>query len=356
MASDVLDPAVAEAILRVWDGKKVTLISAKKIVEAWLGAKGFRRDAWGNYLEEDGARWHFGKQTVKLQEKMHGDWRDRRSLALIDAANALLTKSARTLGREDELVKVTGHREARKEERTKRASRAATARLEEQAQVWATKLVSQRDPEGYIKALRGEDAAHRAAFMAKARELYAQCLRQLEDGGSYSDGEIVSVDDPPFAAFFDKRCRYEWNEPVQGVTYTFFVVQREVDVCEVHIGKPTADGMMGRIDPMSHAEKWDRPTLDVKGDGYISGYVQRKAGEAPTAVLFFIMSHEKQKGTGSRMIDAWCTLMKGWGVERWVAQAVGDEGEAFIQTKVRTGRLKLHGRSAKNMLLSCEGH
>jgi len=356
MSSDTLDQGVAEAVLRAWDGKKVTLDSGKRITSAWLGAKGYHRDPWGNYIVEEGkVRWHYSKQVLHQQEKSFGDWRDRKSLAIIDTANVLLTKAARTLGREKDVEKLLGHREARKEQREKRTSRQATKRMEETAQVWATKLVAQRDPEGYVQALTGGDTEQRREFYAKAREAYQQCLKQLEAGGAYSDGEIASTDEPPFAAFFDKRCRYEWNEDVQGVPYTFLVQQKSVDVCEVHIGKPTETGMTGRIDPMTHMEKWDTPTVNAKGDGYISGYVERRPGKAPVAVLFFISSHEKQQGAGSRMLDAWCSMMSGWGVERWIVQAVGEEGEAFVQAKVRSGRLALHGRSGRDLVVSCVG-
>jgi hypothetical protein len=356
MSSETLDPAVAEAVLRAWDGRKVTLASGKTIVQAWLGVR-HPRDAWGNFIVKEGQiRWHFGKQTVKQQEKSFGEWRDRKSLGLIDAANVLLTKAARTLGREAELAKLLGQRAARGEQKEKRTSRASQKRLEEQAQVWATKLVSQRDPEAYVRTLTiAEKSEARDTFLAAARETYQQCLKQLEAGGSYSDAEIVSTEDPPFAAFFDKRCVYEWNEDVQGVPYTFFVKQKEVDLCEVHVGRPTESGMTGRIDPMTHMESWAGPTVGAKGDGYISGLVQRKIGQAPTGVLFFISAHEKKKGSGTRMLDAWCSLMSGWGVDRWIAQAVGEEGEAFITARVRAGRLVLHGRRGHDLVLSCVG-
>jgi len=356
MSSDTLDTAVAEAVLRAWDGRKVTLGSGKPVVSAWLSAKGYHRDSWGNFIVEEGKlRWHFSKQMLKQQEKSFGDWRDRKSQSMIDTANILLSKAARTLGREVELAKLLGQREARGEQRQKRASRQASKQLKEQAQTWATKLIAQRDPEAYIRALTGGASPERDVFYERAREVYAQCLAQLEAGGSYADGEIVSTDDPPFAGFFDKRCRYEWNEDVQGVVYTILVEQREVDVCEVHIGKPTETGMTGRIDPFSHAERWGIPTIDVKGDGYISGYVKRKAGEPPYGVLFFISAHEKKKGSGSRMLDAWCSMMSGWGVDKWIMQAVGEEGEAFATAKVRAGRLALHGRDGRNLIFSCVG-
>ena len=49
----------------------------------------------------------------------------------------------------------------------------------------------------------------------------------------------------------------------------------------------------------------------------------------------------------------WCRLMKGYGVGPWLAEAIGDEGEAFIKAMVANNKVRVLGVRGRNAVLEC---
>ena len=345
----VMATPVAEAVLHAWDGRKLTLASSKPVLRAWMRAHGWPEDRWGNFKIDEKNRWHFGKQVVRRERNLGGYWQNTDSRSPIDVAHTLLGKAAKALGREPEYEKVSKAKAARIEQKAERRTKAEEDRLLVEARDWALKYVAQELPTDFVTwKTTGEQSE---AFKARAQELHAQIKRQLLAGGSFSDGEIVSTDSPPIGAFFDERLKYSWEEAAGDVRYTIDVIPRGAGKVAVHIGKPTASGFGQRVDPTTMTMSWE-PTLEHEGDGYLTGQVIRTK-DGPTAGLFMLIAHEKQRGAGGRMLDLWCTMLSAYGVEDWVAEAVGDEGQAFIEKKVASGRLELVGRRGANIDVRC---
>jgi len=72
--------------------------------------------------------------------------------------------------------------------------------------------------------------------------------------------------------------------------------------------------------------------------------------------LFMIVTSPKRSGAGTRYLRAWCHLLQAYGTEAvWVAQAVGPEGEAWLQELDRRGEIEITSRSGSHLVVQCVG-
>jgi len=108
------------------------------------------------------------------------------------------------------------------------------------------------------------------------------------------------------------------------------------------------------IDPLTR--RMYVPGYEPIGDAQATGrVVWDDKAKRFDGVLFMVTSLSKQKGAGSRVIELWCRMMQGYGIDAWIAEAVGDEGMAFITALERKGKLSILGGDRNNLIVGCLG-
>jgi hypothetical protein len=346
-----MNPEAAVPILAAWDRRKITGKNAKDVITAWLRTKDYREDNYGNFLMPSGQRYHFSKQRLQRQDKRGGRWANVRSTSLIDAATNLLIKSAQATDDTAVLDRLEGARTKRGEQKTKQAKQRELERAHEEVRRIAINMVAAEMPLEFAEwhASGSPPPDIKRAFDMHMEQLEA--LRRL--GGTLpADEDLFNIQEPPFAPLLVDVGPVEWNQPHEGVVYTVTIEKAESrdNVAIIEIG---ATGDLGqRIDPVTMSARMDVHGMNREGDAYLSGYIQR-TDDGALGVLFFIISKTKQRGAGSRILDLWCDLMEAYGSAKWVAEAVGDEGLAFLERKVESGRLESLGGRGKNYLFRC---
>lgn len=342
---------VAREIMEVYPRKRLDLASARTIVHAWADASGWERDQWGNYHPPGGRRLKITKRVVQRQQKRSGRWRNLSSTPLVQAANNLVEKAAEVLGDEEALRKARGAKAKRVEKRTKQRDRAAAERDQRELETMALKIVSAEHPEEMVLAQAD------GRLPLKLQQAWSRTVGQLkklrELGRMPVDGDLFSSQMPPIAPLI-ADAEATWVESMRGVPYTISIRHAGTNQAVIEIGSTAGEMSLGtRVDPVTMSVS---PQLDIdrEGDGYISGRVQRTP-RGPVGALFMIISQQKQRGAGSRMLDLWCNLMEAYGVDAWVAEGVGEEGLAFLAAKIRDGRLEELGRQGPNLVMRCIG-
>jgi hypothetical protein len=341
---------VAEKVLDAYPMKKLNGAMARTIVHAWAQASGWEQDRWGNYHPAPGRRIKLTKQRVQRQEKRGGSWRNRASTPLIGAAQNLVKKAAEALGDQEALAKVEGAQAKRRGAKEKRRTKAEEEARKKQVEDMASKVVSMERPMGFVSMYEGGEPS--ADFKRRWTDLANQIGYLQEIGRMPVDQDFFRTVHPPLAPVLIES-EAEWVEEVDGVPYTVTLRHGDVDRAVIELGSIGSMGVQNRVDPITKAAI---PSFEHReGDSYVSGYVQRRRGKDPVALLFFIQSQNKQAGAGSRVLDLWCNLMDSFGVDVWLAEAVGDEGRAFLQAKVRAHRLEILGERGANLVVRCAG-
>jgi hypothetical protein len=343
-----LDPAIAEAILAAAPKGRLDIAKSRNVIAAWLRASGYERDAWGNYHEEPGRiRWHFSTQMLQRQEKSDGEWRSRTSLPAIEAATNLLLRAAKALGRTDVLEQARGERQRRTAARTKRASAAEKDRMGREATVAAWKRIAWEHPDAMLATgLHTLPAAKGEELGALQRRYREEFQADLEAGRKLPpDSAFASASRPPLIPLFGPF-RYAWVERMGDAEYSVRLERAEPGVMSVVIG--TEGGF--HADPVTHGMRYDH--ADARGDGQVTGQVQVHEGKLQAA-LFMLSTTKKTPLSAMRLGHLWCRLMAGWGIRRWLAQAVGEEGEAFVRAAAKRGSLKVLGARGRDMLVEC---
>lgn len=333
---------------------RMNVATAEGVIRAWLRALGWQQDRYGNFInpENDKDRYHFSKQNLQHQAK-DGEWRNYKSLSMIDAANNLIRASAQLTGDQGVLAKFLAAKEARKAEGEKRAQQAATDRQRKQAYELAMKDFASTHRRKVLDWKLGK--LSQDAFEKLRGEFDPSMQKWLEHvtSGAAEPGDelFASADNPPILPVVDQYGEYEysWTETVDGVPYTVWIhTATKGQEAEIQIGQSATTGL--QVSAISHQLSMSH--RDAKGDAYITGRVFQKNGKFG-ASLFLIISGEKKKGAGTRVMSIWCRLMRGYGVERWVAQAVGPEGAAFMQAMDKKGMLHLENTEGAHWVVSC---
>lgn len=353
MKPNAMDPSVAEAVLSAAPrGKKIGGGDAIAVIYTWLRARGYERDRWGNYLKagEPDVRWHFKERVLNQQYKYAGEWRNKSSQSLIDVANNLIVNAAKALGQPEAEVAAAarGRREQRSTAADKRAARVAREALEKQARTLAAKAMAWKYRAELDKQLRGELPTPSVAeqFRADNAAAAASILAALEakQPVDEDDGQIATVDLPPLLPLLHE-VQYEWDHRQDGVDYTIAVAHHQRGQAAIRIGKSTDADIGIGVDPITHTITWQLHR-DQLGDGLATGQlIQRE--DVRFAKLFLIIAHEKQRGVGTRLMRIWCQLMAGYGVQDWIAEAVGPEGEAFLLALEKRGSIAIDHEHSK---------
>jgi hypothetical protein len=341
-----MDQRVAQDILRAYPGRKMTVADARTVIRAW--ARQWPEDRWGNFKPADDRRIKLTKRQIRREEKRGRAWRSIRSTPMVDAALNLVKKAATELGDEVVLAKVGLYKVKRAAATEKRADKSKQERLHKEVMDMVAKVASAEMPDSFAQ-LHDEGVAG-GEFQARYNELVkrVQTLRRI--GSPPRDQDMFSTFEPPLAPVL-MDVSAEWVEEIDGVPYTITIRHGGPNVAAIEIGAPPG---LARVDPIKRFVSESLIGFGREGDSYISGRIHRSA-EGPYGALYFIASKEKQRGAGSRVLDLWCNLMDSYGVQAWVAEAVGDEGMAFLDAKVRQGRLEKVGGEGANIVMRCLG-
>lgn len=344
-------PEVARAVLEAYPHKKLTGAIAREIVTAWADASGWHRDRWGNWHPREGLRIKLTKQRVQRQKKrVGGRWSNVRSTPMIEAAQNIVKKAATALGDEEVLGRIEGARSKRKAAQRKRQEVATAEERKKAVEDMAAKVISMERPMGFVTMYETDKPSE--DFARRYMELTGQIDRLQKAGRMPTDQDFFRTMQPPIApVLIDSKA--SWVEEVDGVPYTVTLRHGDRDRAVVEIGSIGSMGLTNRVDPITKMAVVDFEARE--GDSYISGYIKRRPDDVPVALLFFIQSQTKQRGGGSRALDLWCNLMDSFGVDAWVAEAVGEEGVAFLDKKVAQGRLESLGQQGSNIVMRCTG-
>jgi hypothetical protein len=70
--------------------------------------------------------------------------------------------------------------------------------------------------------------------------------------------------------------------------------------------------------------------------------------------MFLIVVAQKRAGAGLRYLRAWCRLLQAYGTEpRWIAQAVGDEGNAWLAGLEKRGEIETGPKVGSDLVVEC---
>lgn len=339
-----MEAAVAKAVLdayRSMGSGDIDMKTGQRLMEVYLRVSGLERDRYGNYLKSDGkTRWHFKSQVVRREVKTEYGWVAKSSTPLIQVGLNLLELAGKTLGETIVMETVAKKKESRAHQQTSRKTKAEMAEKLRQAQIYATKIVAQdltlrRDGRTFREELK--------AFLHGRRDTIKVRTDQALEHGIKPDSEFASLATPPLGAFVAREMSATWNETVSGVEYTIRFKLVEPGTVDISIGRSSESGFGPSISATSHRATFDLDTFDDAGDGFLSGRISEASSGSGRliAVLFMLMSHKKKQGTGTRLLSAWCQIMGAFGIEEWLAQAVGDEGLAALTAWHRKGALDL---------------
>ena len=199
--------------------------------------------------------------------------------------------------------------------------------------------------------LQEKGEANRAVsdrLIPQANELADELFEKLKAGKQIRPPRY-SVHEPPTTLFF-KNSEATWIEVLGGKRYTVQITNDGTKRAHVHIGRSGRTGLM--IDPTRLRVDMGRSAPDAEGDAYVSGSINLYDGNL-YGKLFMIVAHEGRRRAGSRALTLWCDLMDGYGIERWIAEAVGDEGMAFFEGLARKGKIKIYGRRGSDLGIEC---
>lgn len=336
--------ATAHRIVDAAQGETaLTGSAAQAVVRAWLEAMALERDSYGNYKLSPTERYHFSKQNLQRQVKIQGRWSNVRSQPYRDAATTLLRKAAAATGRADEVVRLLGSAEKRK----KTLARAAEKRITQ----------AERAKEIAKAAIAVDMASPGLAYQAfalqddEARQTWEQKVYREADWRTETEAPDPrpTVDRPPLH-LLDLAGTVEWVESEGGADYTVWLDHGAAGQMVVTFGSTGGRLPLG-VDPASRAITTRGPRAPV-GDGYVSGRIMRTRGGL-SAAMFLIMAIDKRLGAGRRLLGLWCRLLAGARVERWLAEAIGDEGERWLEAMAREDLLEIQHRRGRTWVVAC---
>ncbi len=354
-----MTPDLARLVLqaRAEAPKRLTGEHARQILARYFGALGYPLDRWGNYHTPQGERYDLGKTVLRRQYKSGSDWKNLTSTPLQEAVLNILDAAAKALG--DDTVKsaVFNAREDRKGAVRKRRSAKEEREAKDQGRVVAWKRAAFTYRADVLASLSGQRLPDDVAAAMNAQMVAdADLLGLLASGGSPlpPDSEFASADVPPVLPFFRAGFDAQWTETVGGVPYTVLVQHgAEKHRADVLIGASQMlwfTQQFGRMGSLLSVT--GRHRTRMTGDGSITGYVlldpqTQRFG----AALVLITAKTPRAGAGARLLALWCRILKGYGVTRWAAIAVGEEGRAFFARMAARGVVRILGARGADLVL-----
>lgn len=340
-----MEPHAARALIGAHGSApaRLTVRSAVALLRAYLSGSGLSADRWGNYPLGAERRWHFSAQNLKLQEKYQGSWMDVESKPVIDAALAALAEAATSAGDEACARRVREAAAARGAASSRRSDKAAAEAKAAAARAAAFRRLAELHPRDALRGLgwgQKLDAARAEALQAELAALAEQAL----SGGIRGAAPPVSAARPPTLPLA-RRESYEWVERVGGSGYTVSVLHSEPGRASVEIGASgvSVDASTGGWRPASARGR--------VGDAYIAGSVSVSRSGEMSASLLLIVSRRPM--AGAQAMSVWCSVMRGYGVKRWVGQGVNAQGERLLRGLERIGHLRVASLSGSTAVVEC---
>lgn len=317
----------------------------------------YRENARGKDLYEltNGTRrWRIKKRVLETESKGEsGNWIKTGSTPLIETAQRIIAK--RGSAEATETVKKAA---VKRQSAQKKAAGARERRQREEQLMWAgMKAVAEENP-GTAKAaaLRGDRNAR--------EDLEASARRRGVSFGEYSmkdqpvperDEWVASIESPQWAALV-WPLTYRWvQRTTDGGAVAIKVSHESQGHAEVSLtavneqlfGVGSHDLRMKMLDRF-----WKPEEIPVER-GYISGRVQIMRGRVVPVLTFITVSGEKRRGSGSWLVRQWCRFVKAWGVDDFVIEAPGNEGQPFFQSLIDRGDLALQQKEGAYWRVSC---
>jgi hypothetical protein len=350
-----IDDAVAQAVVQYAHKYKLRpnmkSDEAKALIRAYLRAMGLREDQYGNFKDPEipAERVHFKTQRVHHQQKTRGGWSSVNAYKPVDWARSIVRRSAEAAGDTDLAEKFAAGQKAAKKRGEAAKQRAVREKLKDQARKLAQKQFGMEHPDvaqriGTGKLYTGPKFEEMKAQVDTLTEHWLDRIQQGEV--PKDDSAFASIDRPPLMPVFFNGYDYDWVERIDGHEYSVHIQYGQPDTAIVTIG---AHGQFA-VDPATH--RMFIPNYPLTGDAQVTGRVMWD-GDELAGVLFMVTSLNKQKGAGTRVMQLWCRLMQGYGIEAWIAEAVGDEGMAFIKALERKKKLAVLGGTPANLIVGC---
>lgn len=311
--------------------------AARAIIGVWLRHEfGAQEDKWGKFHVGE-HRWDLGRSVARKQGRYsNGGWFNVKSYDLIGLAAVILKNAGIEAGGEI----LEKRKTAKESAKTKREEKAR----QDAAQMLANKDIAFKHRDETLAWLQGHDIgdARHEALRAESLALKEQYL-----AGGPSDDAFASLDAPPVLPIY-RSVDYNWSVEQDGVRYSVRVEHADGKIANIHIGK--ASEWMS-VDPSRHSiTMWTGPEL--QGDGSADGTIRDRDGVL-VGSLFMVAAKKPRSGAGTRMLKIWCRMMAGYGVEKWIGEAVGEEGMAFLEGLERKGAIRIEAREGSYVGVRC---
>jgi len=350
------------AVLRVAGTKKhFTSNDAADVVEAWYLAHGYKRDhlsTAGSLISPDGqTKIAFAARVWRQFGGGRGNWHMITSGSLPKTAEAIVAKAkARVHKDQGALAKL-------KEKRTK----TATAAGKRKQKASAAGLVLRMAVVEAARVLTPEDRRE-IVMTREGATRYSRMLADLIEKVSPPDGATeesidarLSIEAPPIPLregsyqVRETRVRYSGRH-----SWVDAGLKRPVQVWSAEAGKLGVEIGAMPVDPlgmtMSKASMARSMVLDQsKSDGLVGTIRVLEQQKLCVGYLFLIIASPKRSGAGTRYLRAWCRLLQAYGAEpRWIAQAVGPEGNAWLTELEKRGEVEIGARDGSNLVVGCQ--
>lgn len=344
----VVDQAVVEYVREHGLKPSMKADEARNLIRVYLRLLGMQQDAWGNF-KRDGERVHFGAQRVKIQRKEGSRWETTQSSLPSQWARTIVVKAAKAAGDTAMESRFRGGVETAKKAKARAVQAGSEKKSQEVVDRLAQKHFAMQQPDVLVQL-----GASRSAPSQETKDRLSQLgmgwRRRLETNPPpQDDAMFASVDHPPVLPVFFNH-KYTWTEQVDDQPYSIHVASSGKDSASVTIG---AYGNV-TVDPMTKRMKMPTeyaPVGDAQATGQILWDSEQKAF---VGLLFLLMSLKKQSGAGARVLQLWCRMMRGYSIEVWIAQAVGSEGQAFIEAMAKKGKVRVVGKDRSDLLVACD--
>jgi len=341
--------AALEAAAAAAEGTSGQLSSAeaRRIVRAYLRGLGYAEDAWGNFKIDATTRYNFGDTVLRKQSKSTRGWYNLSSRSLISAATSLLQEAGKVLGKTEATERATKIRA----KRVKAKERSVSKKQHDEAAKMASKELAWKHRAAVLKNLTREPLPEEQ--LATLKQQYKE-LTDFYEGFIFKagrepgdDSAYASIEKPPHLPVFGET-NYFWAEKIDGVDYSIEVSHAAKHVARVQVGE---SGTFMRVDPITGGSRMENP--DAVGDGGLYGSIAYVEHKGFFAKMYLLIAQAKQKGAGTRLLKAWCSMMRGYGITAWVAEAVGEEGNAFLEAMHKRGVIEILKRTGSNVLVAC---
>lgn len=320
-------------------GSKVKGGLASDVIDAYLRhEKGVTPDRYGNLLTASGERYKTTATTLRHERKVDGvGWTALAVVSKIDYALRLLGVAYKGT---EQAAGVKASKAKRSEDKTKATKVRDLERAQKEAVTAAAKIFGLERPDvARAVATSSGTREDRADLEAGVARIAAALVRDGFRAGDRDNALGVGIEPAPWLAL--NGVPYAFDVTEGGVRYTV-ELRGSAGAVDVNIGTSDIPGFSvsalrtGPSQSMSGAR-------DPSGDGYLSGAIEassRRDGKVD-ARLFLVTARARRAGAGARLLSIWCALCRSFGVDTWLAQAVGPEGEAFLHAMARRGHIEV---------------